>query len=270
MSEASDKYENYEIMFATYGDEEGAGRAVEALKKLDDAKAIDIIDAATLVKDAEGKVSVTQESLPNVKKGLGIGALIGGAIGLLFPPSILAAAAVGADIGAGSAQLAKMALENDDLKAAAESLEPGTSAFIAVVENTWVSRLQDIIAGYENLALQTVDAEAAGVIGTLVNESETLTYGGVSSAEGAARFASATDGETAVGAVTAATVDDEGNPIVAQVSGVVATDEDGNVGAIAREVVATVDEEGNAVAADNIVAGYVPAGEAEAEDTDES
>jgi len=239
----SNKYENYEILFAVYGTEDGAAKAVEALKELDQAKAIDIIDAATLIKDVEGNATVRQESLPSVKKGLGVGALIGGAIGLVFPPSILAAAAIGAGVGAGSAKLAKMALEDDDLKQAAEGLNPGTSAFIAVVENTWVSQLQDIIAGYDNLARHTLDAEAAGVLGILANDDEGVVYGNVATGDAAMRFAVASDGETVVGSATAATVDADGNVLVSQVTGA-------------------------AVGAKNIVAGYVPAGGSDDEDAD--
>lgn len=177
MSDESTK--NYELMFAVYGDVDGAAGAVESLRDMDKDGTIDIVDAATLVKDADGKTSVKQESLPSVKKGTGIGALIGGAIGLLFPPSILGAAAIGAGIGAGTAKLAKMALEDDDLKDAADSLEPGTSAFIAVVENTWVEKVDQAIAGYSKLAEHTMDAEAAGVIGELTDDSSgtTVEYG---------------------------------------------------------------------------------------------
>ncbi len=54
----SNKYESYEILFAVYDSDDGAAKAVEALKELDGVKAIDIIDAATLVKDAEGNATV--------------------------------------------------------------------------------------------------------------------------------------------------------------------------------------------------------------------
>ena len=253
----SNKYENYEILFAVYDTEDGAAKAVEALKELDDAKAVDIIDAATLVKDAEGNATVKQESLPSIKRGLGVGALIGGAIGLVFPPSILAAAAIGAGVGAGSAKLAKMALENDDLKEAANGLRPGTSAFIAIVENTWISQLQDIIAGYDNLARHTVDAEAAGVLGMLANDEEGVVYGAVSSADAAMEFAVASDGETVVGSATAAAIDEDGNLVVDHVAG---------AAALSNE--AAVEPEGAAVGADNIVAGYVPAG-GDAEESDD-
>jgi len=265
----SEKIENYEIMFAVYDTEGGAAGAVESLKAMDKSNAIDIVDAATLVKDAEGNTSVKQESLPSVKKGVGVGALIGGAVGLLFPPSILAAAAVGAGVGAGSAKLAKMALENEDLKAAAEKLEPGSSAFIAVVDNTWVKQLQEAISGYQDLAEHTLDAEASGVVGMLATEGEAVMYGSASSDDAAMEFAVATDGDTIAGRATTAAIGEDGSVIIDEVSGVVSADAEGNVAGIARETVAAVDAEGNAVVVQAVEAGYVPVG-TEEENSDES
>jgi len=251
----SDKYENYEIMFAVYGTEDGAAGAVESLKAMDNANTIDIIDAATLVKDAEGNASVKQESLPSVKRGLGIGALIGGAVGLIFPPSIIASAAIGAGIGAGGAKIAKSALENDDLKQAADSLEPGSSAFIAVAENTWVGQVQDTIAGYQSLAEHTLDAEASGILGSISNDSEAVLYGSASSDSAATEFAVATDGDTIAGQVTSAAIGDDGSVVVDQVAGVVAADADGNTAGFRSETVAAVDADGNAVVAKAVDAG---------------
>ena len=263
------KYENYEIMFAVYGTMDGAAGAVDALKAMDKADTIDIVDAATLVKDEDGNVTVKQESLPSVRKGLGIGALIGGAVGLLFPPSILGAAAIGAGVGAGTAKLAKMALENDELKDAAEQLEPGTSAFIAVVENTWAEKLQQTIAGYERLAEHALDAEAAGVIGSIETDEGAAAYGTVASADGAAAsFEAATDGSTVVAQATAAAVDDEGNLAIDHVEGVVAADDAGDVAGVVQETTAVIDAEGNAAVARVTEAAAMPAAEEAAADED--
>ena len=218
---------NYEVMFAVYSTEDGAAAAVESLREMDKQKTIDIVDAATLVKDAEGNATVKQESLPSVKKGAGIGALIGGAVGLLFPPSILAGAAIGAGIGAGGAKLAKMALEDDDLKEAADSLEPGSSAFIAIVENTWVEQVTTAISGYDKLAEHAVDADAAGVIGELTDGDTDVVYGKGVGEEGAAAFVAATDGDVVAADVVTATTDDDGNVVAGEVAaaGVIGDDD---------------------------------------------
>ena len=258
---SDDTMQNYEVLFAVYGTEDGAASAVEQLRQMDKDKTIDIVDAATLVKDADGHTSVKQESLPTVKGGLGVGALIGGAIGLLFPPSILASAAIGAGIGAGTAKLAQMALEDDDLKEAADQLEPGSSAFIAIVENKWAEQLKTAISGYDKLAEHAMGAEAAGVIGSVETDEGSAVYGTAVSADGAAvDFGAVTDGDTVAGQVTAAAVDDEGNVAIDQRAGVATTDDEGNVAGAVQETVAAVDADGNVTGvAQATEAGVVPA-----------
>ena len=267
---ADDSMQNYEVLFAVYGTEDGAAGAVDQLKQMDKDKTIDIVDAATLVKDADGHTSVKQESLPTVKKGLGVGALIGGAVGLLFPPSILASAAIGAGIGAGTAKLAQMALEDDDLKQAADELEPGSSAFIAIVENTWAEQLKTAISGYDKLAEHAMGAEAAGVIGSVEADEGSAVYGTAASADGTAvEFAAATDGDTVAGQVTAAAVDDEGNVAIDQRAGVAAADDAGNVAGVVQETAAVVDAEGNvAGVVQETAAGVAPAASGDDSDDD--
>ncbi|MGI9667994.1 MAG: DUF1269 domain-containing protein [Acidimicrobiia bacterium] len=262
----SDKVENYELMFAVYGTEEGAGAAADALRAMDKSNVVHVIDAATLVKDSEGNTTVKQESLPTVKKGLGVGALIGGAVGLLFPPSIIAAAALGAGVGAGSAKLAQMALENPELQEAANNLEPGSSAFIAIVDNTWVSQMAEVIKGYDNLAEATLGADAAGVIGTLETEDGAAVYGSASTDDAAMDFVAATDGDVVAGRATATAIGEDGTVVAREVAGVAATDEDGNVAAITSDTIAAVDADGNAVVAQAVDGGVVPAEALEAGD----
>ena len=170
--------ENYEIMMAVFPTVDGAQGAADALDEMAKADTIDIVDAAILVRDAEGKTSVEQHSLPSVGKGAKWGAIIGGVVGLIFPPSIIGAAALGAGIGAGSAALADWALKSDELEDAAKDLEPGTSAFVAVVENTWVEKVNSAMAGYSKLREHALDADAAmriGVVGD--DEGNVAEYG---------------------------------------------------------------------------------------------
>jgi len=248
----SEKYENYEVLFAAYPTENGAAEALDALEELQKTKAIDILDAAVLVKDADGNVTVKQRSLPSVKKGLGIGALIGGVIGLVFPPALLASAAVGAGVGAGAAKLVKSAIEDPDLRAAAESLDPGTSAAIAVVDNRWVAQIQEVIAGYEKLAEHALDADAAGVLGALVGESGEVAYGQVATDTAAAEFAVATDGDVVAGTSTVAAVADDGTVVVDRAAGMAAADEEGNVAMVGDEVAVVADSAGNVAAAEAV------------------
>jgi uncharacterized membrane protein len=174
--------ENYEIMMAVFPTEDGAQGAGDALDEMAKTDAIQIVDAAILVRDADGKTSVEQHSLPSVGKGAKWGAIIGGVVGLIFPPSIIGAAALGAGIGAGSAALADWALKSDDLKEAAEQLEPGTSAFVAVVENTWVEKVNTAMAGYSKLSEHVLDADAAMRLGVVADDNGNVAEYGMATA----------------------------------------------------------------------------------------
>ena len=90
--------ENYEIMMAVFPTEDGAKAAVDELEEMAKTNTIEIVYAAVIVRDAEGKTSIDQYSLPSVKKGAKWGAIIGGVTGLIFPPSIIAGALIGAGI----------------------------------------------------------------------------------------------------------------------------------------------------------------------------
>jgi uncharacterized membrane protein len=167
--------ENYEIMMAVFPTEDGAGAAVDELETMAKNDTIEIVDAAVLVRDTDGKTKIDQYSLPSVKKGAKWGAVIGGVAGLIFPPSIIGGALLGAGIGAGGAKIGKMALESDDLKDAAKDLEPGTSAFVAVVDNTWVTKVSQAMDGYSKLSEHALDAESAARLG-IIEDDETGLY----------------------------------------------------------------------------------------------
>jgi uncharacterized membrane protein len=162
--------ESYQIMMATFPTEDGASGAMEVLKDMAKDGTIDIVDAAVLTREADGDVKVKQESLPSVKKWTKRGAIIGGVIGLIFPPSLIGGALVGAGIGAGSAKIGKEALKSDDLWEAAKDLEPGTSAFIAVVEDEWVKQVQKAAQGYSRLAEEALDADSAVSLGIVAED----------------------------------------------------------------------------------------------------
>jgi uncharacterized membrane protein len=162
--------EGYEIMMATYPTETGAAGAMNILKEMAKDGSIDIVDAAVLSRDDEGEVHVKQESVPSVKTWTKRGAIIGGVIGLIFPPSLIGSALLGAGVGAGSAKIGEVALKSDELWDAAKDLEPGTSAFVAVVEVEWIEKVQKAAAGYNKLAEHVLDADAAVSLGIVVEE----------------------------------------------------------------------------------------------------
>jgi uncharacterized membrane protein len=190
------------IMMATFPTTEGATGAVDQLEAMAKAGSIKIVDAAVVSRSLDGSTDVDQVTLPGMASWAGRGALIGGIVGLVFPPAVIGSALVGAGIGATSAAIARHALKNEDLEEAARDLAPGTSAFIAVVEETWVRQMATALEGYERLAEHTLDADTSANLQLIADE--------------AAGIAAAS--ADVVG------TDEDGNPVVASMDRITDTD----------------------------------------------
>ena len=162
----------YEVFVAGYSDEGGAKSALTTLQEMDKAGSIEIIDAAVITKDMEGKVSVLETAELTPKKGAGKGAIVGGVLAVIFPPSLLAGVILGGGIGALAGKFTDKGLfDNTALKEAAEDLPEGSSAIVAVVEDKWVQQMATAIEGYDKLTNNALDAEFAADL-MVVGESE--------------------------------------------------------------------------------------------------
>lgn len=153
-----------EVFVAAFDSEDQAGAALKDFRAMDREGSIELIDAAVVVRTADGKVKFEETADPSGKKWAKRGAIAGGLVGLIFPPSIIASAAVGAAGGGIWGKVRDKGFQDADLKAIGESLEPGSSAIIAIAEDRVVERLQRGLEGYRNIARHAVSAEAAAAI----------------------------------------------------------------------------------------------------------
>jgi uncharacterized membrane protein len=153
-----------QLFVASYDNEFGAKQSLKDYEAMDREGSIDLIDAAVIVHTAEGKVKFEETADPSGKKWAKRGAIAGGLVGLIFPPSIIAGAAVGGGAGGIWGKVRDKGFKDEDLKEIGESLEPGSSAIIAIAEDQVLDQLEKGIAGYERIARHAVSAEAALVI----------------------------------------------------------------------------------------------------------
>jgi uncharacterized membrane protein len=153
-----------EIFVAAYGTEGGAAAALKDFKAAERAGAIDLVDAAVVVHTAEGKVRFDETADPSGRRWAKRGAIAGGVVGLIFPPSIIASAVVGGAAGGVWGKIRDKGFKDEDLRGIGESLPPGSSAIIAVAQDRMIAQLEQSLAGYERIAKQAVSAEAAAVI----------------------------------------------------------------------------------------------------------
>jgi uncharacterized membrane protein len=132
-----------QVIVAAFATPDRAGQLMADLKAGRKEGLIGIVDAAVVVKDADGKLKVT-DSKRRSTKGFITGGLIGGVIGLLAGPvgwAALGGGAIGALIG--KLRGAPLKAEMTDIGSA---LTPNSSAIVAVIEHTWVSRVEAALA----------------------------------------------------------------------------------------------------------------------------
>src|SRR5438046_3026234 len=138
---------NVELFVATFSNESEAGEALEDFKGMDREGSIELIDAAAIVHGADGKVRFEETADPSGKKWAKRGAIAGGLVGLIFPPTIIASAAVGGAGGGVWGKVRDKGFRDDDLRQIGDSLPPGSSAIIAVAEDRVLERLEHGIEG---------------------------------------------------------------------------------------------------------------------------
>jgi uncharacterized membrane protein len=153
-----------EIYAAVFPNRAPADAVVQTLKQMHKSGTIQLLDAAIIANSAEGKPKIHEIEELTTARGGERGAIVGGVIGLIFPPAFLASAAVGAVAGGLWGKLRDTGFKTDELKQVAAELKPGEVAVVAVAEDKWVEQLSNTITGYDRLIRETLDANAAAVL----------------------------------------------------------------------------------------------------------
>ena len=128
------------IYIGTYGSEVDAKADYEVVKELHSMGAVGTYDAAVITKDDKGKVHVNKDET-TTRHGAWGGAGVGALVGILFPPSIIGSALVGAAIGGVSGHLWK-GMSRDDVKEFGDAIDSGEAALVVVGETTVESYLE--------------------------------------------------------------------------------------------------------------------------------
>jgi uncharacterized membrane protein len=118
------------IYVATYPNEAAAQGDYQIVKELHHQGVVGSYDAAVVTKDASGKVHENKDETAT-RHGAWWGVAAGAALGVLFPPSILGTAAVGAVVGGVSGHLAK-GMSRSGVKELGDFIDPGHAGLVVV------------------------------------------------------------------------------------------------------------------------------------------
>jgi uncharacterized membrane protein len=187
-----------QVIVAAFTSPTKAGEVMNDLKAGKKEGLVGIIDAAVVVKGADGKLKVT-DSKRRSTKGFITGGIIGGVVGLLAGPvgwAALGGGAIGALIG--KLRGAPLKAEMTDIGSA---LTNNSSAIVAVIEHVWVSKLEAaLVAEGAQIVRDELKADIAKQLDEGGNVLYTAAAGSI--AEGAARIVDGKD-STQVSAVGA-------------------------------------------------------------------
>jgi uncharacterized membrane protein len=121
------------IYIGTYPTWAGAQDDYAVVKDLHAAGAIGTYDAAVVTKDEGGYVHVNKDEMAT-RHGAWGGAAAGAVVGILFPPAIIATAAVGAAVGGVGGHLWR-GMSRADVKELGDIIDDGQAALVIVGES---------------------------------------------------------------------------------------------------------------------------------------
>jgi uncharacterized membrane protein len=143
------------VLVATYPDEEMAREDYQVVKDAHAAGLIGSYDAAVVTKDASGKIHENKDETAT-RHGAWWGIAAGAAVGVLFPPAVIGAAAAGGVIGGVSGHLAK-GMSRSEAKELGDLIDPGEAGLVVVGENKVQDAIKHAVTRAEKRTAKALD-----------------------------------------------------------------------------------------------------------------
>lgn len=147
--------------FPTMEDAEDAYRQLQEIERTSPLKIDGVVIASC---DAEGKVHLGKVTEHSTKTGLKWGVVGGAILGVIFPPSIIASAAVLGTAGAALGKARNVFNRQGLADQLAGVMKPNTAGVVALVENTAVVEIREALAKADRIVDQAIDKQVAAEI----------------------------------------------------------------------------------------------------------
>jgi uncharacterized membrane protein len=151
----------YTLLAADFPNLDDAWQAYEGLKDAEDDATVKVEGVVVVRRGADGKVEVQKATDHSTRRGLAWGAVGGAIVGIIFPPSLLASAAV---LGAGGAAVGGLRQrhhrkELEDMLTTA--LVPGHSGVLALVSDPGAVKIREALGRAQWIVQSAIDDAAA-------------------------------------------------------------------------------------------------------------
>jgi uncharacterized membrane protein len=148
------------IYIGTYVDEAAARDDYQIIKDLHSAGAVGSYDAAVVTK-TDGKVHVNKDETAT-RHGAWGGAAVGAVVGILFPPSIIGTAVVGAAVGGVGGHLWR-GMSRADVKEFGEIIDEGAAALVVVGDSKIEEAVEKAAAKAEKRVAKELDVKPSDI-----------------------------------------------------------------------------------------------------------
>jgi uncharacterized membrane protein len=162
----------YALIVADFDSTDVAWEAYELLKSADDGRTFAIESVIVVKREDDGTIEVQKATDHSTRRGLIWGAVGGAVLGVIFPPSIIASAAV---LGAGGAAVGKareLHHKSEIADELADALAPGHSGIIALVSDPGEVKIREALAKANRVVERAVDKVVADDIKAAAKEIE--------------------------------------------------------------------------------------------------
>ena len=149
------------IFVATYANEFAARDDYQVIKGLHDQGLVGSYDAAVITKDASGKVHENKDETAT-RHGAWWGIAAGAAVGAIFAPAVLGAAAVGGVSG----HLAK-GMSRSQAKELGDAIDPGQAGLVVVGESKVKEAVQKAVTKAVKQTAEDLDVDPKEIDKTL-------------------------------------------------------------------------------------------------------
>ena len=149
------------LYLADYPTIDAAWEAYEHLKSIEDGSTIAIEGVVVVKRDADGTLEVQEATDHSTRSGLRWGVVGGVVLGAIFPPSILASAAVLGGAGSAAGKIRELRHRSELLKSLEDVFEPGHSGLVALVSDPGEVEIRKALGKADRIVEGAIDDDVA-------------------------------------------------------------------------------------------------------------